>query len=315
MTKNFSGEAKLPVVLASTAEPIETDFSTKAQTLNVPVQAIRVLGSKGSKKYDAEYLKRLRDSLEAVGQAQPLPAAAVVQLDGGEQYFEVQPSHLFAALEDAELTHVDVIIDVGAEPNDRLREIVRRLWVGNETVLDTAELVRECVTIFADEAGQFGHPGGVQPHERGISKTAAALGMSRQMVRRLKSIGDLTPAAKDAAKATAVDDNQGILLEAAKKPTGEDEVAEVERAARRRKERRHAKFWRTDFGPREQPQPDKSRDKLSDSERAVLFDALNAWRRSNCPQILRGASPALIKQFIIEAFAKDDTDPGSEAAP
>ena len=89
-------------------------------------------------------------------------------------------------------------------------------------------------------AGKLRQPGGRQPHDKGLSKTAKQLGSREKRFVVPKKIAGLSPKAKKAAKEAGLDNNQAALLKAAKKstPKGQTktlhELAKNKRASRGR---------------------------------------------------------------------------------
>ena len=77
------------------------------------------------------------------------------------------------------------------------------------------------------KGAQVAQPGGRQPHDKGLSKTAKQLGISREEVRRSKKIAGISPKAKTAAKNVGLDDNQAALLKAAKESTPKGQIKTV----------------------------------------------------------------------------------------
>ena len=66
---------------------------------------------------------------------------------------------------------------------------------------------------------------------------AKALGTSREAVRRSRMIASLSPKAKTAAKAAGLDNNQAVLLKAAKESTPEAQAKKVHELAKRKRVR------------------------------------------------------------------------------
>lgn len=79
---------------------------------------------------------------------------------------------------------------------------------------------------LAPKLSKRGREGAGRP-ESGIRAAARELNMPRDSVRRAVSIASLSPEAKAAARETGVDTNQSALLSAARKPTADEQVAEV----------------------------------------------------------------------------------------
>ena len=83
------------------------------------------------------------------------------------------------------------------------------------------------------------HVSGGRGHQGGISRVARDLRMSRDDVRRSLKVDGLSPEAKEAAADLGLDNNRRALLEAARQPTSETQVAEIERIAVRKAEPRY----------------------------------------------------------------------------
>ena len=78
------------------------------------------------------------------------------------------------------------------------------------------------------KGGQGAHPGGQQPHDRGISQASRTLGFTREEVRRSKAIAGISPEAKAKAKDHGLDKNQAALLEIATKDAADGQLAKIE---------------------------------------------------------------------------------------
>ncbi|UWL59247.1 hypothetical protein NIK97_06745 [Brucella pseudintermedia] len=94
------------------------------------------------------------------------------------------------------------------------------------TALERAELQARWVEITAKDK-----PGELRPvskggrgNKGGLSKASTDLGLPRSTLQQSVRIASLSPAAKEAAKASGLDDNQSALLKAAKKKTPAEQV-------------------------------------------------------------------------------------------
>jgi ParB-like chromosome segregation protein Spo0J len=132
------------------------------------------------------------------------------------------------------LGHYDVsCIVTSASPTDRrLWEISENLHRSELNVQERAAHIAEWVRLTA-KGGQLAHPGGAQPHSKGISAAARDLGVDRAEVRRAVKIDSMTPEAKDAAIDADLADNQSALLRIAAVPA-EQQVEEVQRISNQR---------------------------------------------------------------------------------
>jgi hypothetical protein len=71
-------------------------------------------------------------------------------------------------------------------------------------------------------------PGGRQPTDKGVRRTARELGMTRDAVSRSLKVAALSPEAKAKARAAGLANNQTALLKAAKHKEPEAQVAALE---------------------------------------------------------------------------------------
>jgi ParB family chromosome partitioning protein len=109
----------------------------------------------------------------------------------------------------------------------------RRIWHNTEnieraelTVLERAEAVAQRAKDVAEKAAQSAQRGGRQPHDKGVSKAAKVLGVSRDSVRRSKKIAAISPEAKAAAVKAGLD-NEKALLKVANEKTQKDQIRKV----------------------------------------------------------------------------------------
>jgi ParB-like nuclease domain len=126
-------------------------------------------------------------------------------------------------------------------------DIQARLWVIDEnlkraelTVLERAELHKERAELVRQKTkvGHVAQPGGQQPADKGISKVARDLGLTREEARRLSTIANVSMEAKAIARDLGLGDNQAALLKIAKETTPEAQVAKVRELAERKGEPR-----------------------------------------------------------------------------
>ena len=94
-----------------------------------------------------------------------------------------------------------------------------------------AELIE---LVQADEGGQLAHPRGDQPHDRGVSRAAKALGFSRREVRRSLQIANITVEAKAKAIEVGFDKNQSVLLTIAEEEGAEAQLGKIDEMTKAR---------------------------------------------------------------------------------
>ncbi|HEV3160092.1 MAG TPA: ParB/RepB/Spo0J family partition protein [Xanthobacteraceae bacterium] len=129
----------------------------------------------------------------------------------------------------------------GNKTDARLWQIMENLYRDELTVLERAEHVEELRLLIRikSEEGQVAPPGGRQPKEFGLKKTARALGLKREEVRRSKAIAGLSPRVKAKVRALGLDDNQRALLEIATQPTPKAQLRALKDIVKRRRAARN----------------------------------------------------------------------------
>ena len=80
--------------------------------------------------------------------------------------------------------------------------------------------------------------GGRQPKDKGFSRTAKKLGITRETVRRSEAIAKIAPKAKTAAKKGGLDRNQAALLNVAKEDSEDAQVTKVKKLVKKAKTKR-----------------------------------------------------------------------------
>ena len=110
-------------------------------------------------------------------------------------------------------------------------EIVENLYRAELSALERAEHIDELRLLIQQKAkgGQDAPPGGRQPEDAGIKKTARALGFTKEQIRRAKKIAGISEEARAEAKRLGLDDNQRALLEIAKLPTATAQLLAAKR--------------------------------------------------------------------------------------
>jgi ParB/RepB/Spo0J family partition protein len=115
----------------------------------------------------------------------------------------------------------------------------RRIWHNAENldraelaVLESAEARNATGERCEKKAAQTAQRGGRQPHDKGNSKAAKAIGVSRDNVRRSKEIAAISPKAKAAAVEAGMADNETALLKVAKETEPNAQVRVVHELAK-----------------------------------------------------------------------------------
>ena len=184
----------------------------------IKLRQIKIRGERRS--VDAAVVKALAELILTIGQQVPITVAR----KKGE-WVLVAGLHRIEAVKTLGWSTIKAVQLGGSRVN-------RKLWEGSEnlhraelTVLERAECLDRWRRLARKKSkdAQVAHPGGRQPSDRGISRTAKELGFSRDEVRRAKAIAGISDEVKAAAKKVGLHDNQSALLAVATGTTPEEQ--------------------------------------------------------------------------------------------
>ena len=203
-------------------------------TMYVPIDQITI-NTKGRRRIDERLLKVIAASMGEVGQLVPITLWVAREMN-----FLVSGLHRLEAAKLLGWKHVYADVIVETREQARKHQLYENLARADLRVLDKAEYVVELRGLLIAEAkvAQVEQPGGTQPAEKYVSKTAKRLGLSKDTVRRFVLIASLTASAKEAARDLLLDDNQSVLLLAAHEADEIEQVRVLKDAARRAAVRR-----------------------------------------------------------------------------
>jgi Bifunctional DNA primase/polymerase, N-terminal len=176
----------------------------------------------GNDPCDPEEVKRRAASISETGARMP-PA---VRLDGSFRddlplYAVLTDRCQIEALKSLGASHVECIVVDADEGGAVLWRLAELFHQPRKTVLERAELAKQCVEIVRQKVGQSARPrGGRQPTDKGLGTAERILGVSRRDLGRLLKIAGIQPKAKEEARRAGLDDNQNALLEIAGGPVG-----------------------------------------------------------------------------------------------
>jgi ParB family chromosome partitioning protein len=204
---------------------------------NFRIADIRVLGK--HRPLVKDKIRALADSIKTIGLNTP---PTVRKSKKGP--ILVTGQHRLKAAKLLGWSHIDCFVMRGDKIDRQLWRIAENLHRGDLTKLQRAEYVKKWDELIKKRAkgGQAAQLGGRQPHDKGLSKTANQLRISREAVRRSKKIAGISPKAKKAAKAAGLSNNQAALLKVAKEstPWGQTKkVKELKELANRKHASRH----------------------------------------------------------------------------
>ena len=197
---------------------------------NIYVTGVNIVGKR--RPLSETKVRFLATSMREIGQQTPITVRMVKK-----KVVLVAGLHRLAA---AKLLGWDTIrcsYMVGDKIDARMWEISENLHRADLRVLDRAESIEEWRTLILEKAkgGQVLPPGGRQPKDAGIKKTAKELGLTREEIRRSKTIAGISPKAKEAARKYKLDNSQRALLEIARQPTPSAQLKAIEEIVERKR--------------------------------------------------------------------------------
>ncbi|MFZ0603049.1 MAG: ParB N-terminal domain-containing protein [Roseiarcus sp.] len=205
-----------------------TTISRSSKGLTLRLSQIEIPST--ARPYNATAVVELSRSIAAIGLQS---APTVIEREG--RFVLVAGRHRIEALK---MLHVDSVLVRLVDFDDveaRMWTISENLFRAELTVGQRAEQVAEYAKLAAEKRDiQFGQlaqnesrreDGRGHRHEGGDSLAARDLGITREEVRRAKTIAALPDQTKQAARDAGLDDNQSALLRAARAPTPEAQIA------------------------------------------------------------------------------------------
>lgn len=216
----------------------------------IPLKAIR-LGER--RPINKNKLDVIKESIKKIGLKTP-PTVRPVE-DG--KFKLVAGHHRIEALKELERKRVRCFV-IEEKSEASLWMIAENLHRAELRPQDEAKLLKEWERLLRKQskAVRGAQPGGHQPHDRGISKTAKSLGTTREKVRRMRTIGNISKEASAAAEEAGLGLNKEALIEigTAKTPKAQlEKVRELtkSKAARPRRgalrEQKQVKRLKTEF--------------------------------------------------------------------
>jgi ParB family transcriptional regulator, chromosome partitioning protein len=295
---------------------------------DVLVEDVQITGKR--RELHPKRVKTLATSISMVGLRTPITVRRIEkERDGGSTTVLalVAGGYRLEAFKTLGLKRIPAFVIQGYNRDARILQLIENLYRADLTALQHAEdLAKLIKLVHGDEGGQVAHPGGKQPHDRGVSRAAKALGFSRRDVRRSLQIAKITPEAKSKAVEVGFDKKQSKLLTIANENGAEAQLAKIDEMkkartsasktskrskteAKKKSPNKAAKAWDQDnSGPRIVPEPDEESDweqQDSDDQSDVddgeddeqLFSALKAaWDT---------ASQSVRKRFIKRVLRLD----------
>jgi ParB family transcriptional regulator, chromosome partitioning protein len=201
------------------------DRMTGANPSSIKVVRVRIADiaiPEKCRSINEKALEALAHSMNQIGLRTPISVRVI-----NEGFRLVAGRHRLEAARKLGWKRIDAIVMRDDKLDRQIWHNAENLDRADLTVLERAEAVAQRAKDEAKKAAQDAHPGGRQPLDKGVSKAAKAIGVSRDNVRRSKTIAAISSAAKEAAKDAGLTDNEAALLKVAREQTPEAQVRKV----------------------------------------------------------------------------------------
>lgn len=260
----------------------------------------RIVIGKDHRSHDAAAINDMAVSIREVGVITPVIVThAGKNEDGKSQYDCISGGLRIHGAKEVGYTEISAIVLKGNEDHIQLCGIAADLFRDDLTVLQQAEFLKDWLAITHKKGWRSAKPGGLQPHDKGLSKAAKALKLSRRMAGRLETIGDLSAEMKEAIKAAKLDNSQKSMLAIAKEGTEEKQLKKVNELRRRKDAKKEGSERKKSGSPSLVPE-ESSNDDLNDADFEKLKTAwdkspefVTAWQDAPLP-----ARERFIKQIL-----------------
>ena len=201
------------------------DHKTSAKPSSIEVVSVRVADVEvpdNCRSIRQDAVDDLAASMEQIGLRTPISVR-----NSKNEIKLVAGRHRLEAAKKLGWKRIDAIVMHDDKLDRRIWHHAENLDRADLTALERAEAVTQRAKDVAKKAAQDAHPGGRQPHDKGVSKAAKAIGVSRDNIRRSRAIAGISSAAKEAASDAGLNDNEAALLKIAKEPTPDAQVLKV----------------------------------------------------------------------------------------
>ena len=217
---------KVPAVAKSS----DDKSTTTLKIVKFRVADVQVVGE--HRPLVQKKVQSIAKSMKAIGQKTPITVHMSKKgpgLDAGH--------HRLAAAKSLGWETIDCFVTTDDMIGRKLWTIAENLHRAGLTKQQRAEQVAKWDKLIKerDKDAQVKHPGGRQPHDKGVSKTAKDLGISRDEVRRSKKIASISRKGKKAIKSAGLDNNQDAMVAIANETTPEKQVKKARAIAKKQK--------------------------------------------------------------------------------
>jgi ParB family chromosome partitioning protein len=184
----------------------------KTKIHKIRIKDIKVFG--GRRSVQSDKVRLIADSMNKIGLKTPI---TVKKCKTGVRL--VAGLHRLEAAKLLGWKEIDAVQMSGSKTDAGLWEDSENLHRAELTVLERSDRIENWRKKTWKKASQVAGPGGRQPKDAGITKTAQKLGFSVDEVSRAKKISRISPKVKAKVNKLGLGDNQAALLAIAKTPT------------------------------------------------------------------------------------------------
>jgi ParB family chromosome partitioning protein len=207
------------------------ELEMKPRLDKIRVKKIRIRGK--HRPLVSKQVKVIADSMSKIGLNTPI---TVRETSKGPVLITGQ--HRLAAAKSLGWRRIDCVVMKGDKIERQLWALAENLHRAELDRLQRAESVKKWQKLIRRRDGSRGvQSGGRQPRDKGISRTAKGLGITRDEVRRSTKIVGISPEARRAAKDAGLADNEKALLEVAREPKSL-QVAKVDQLSKRKRKKK-----------------------------------------------------------------------------
>ena len=196
---------------------------------NVRVKDVQIIDKR--RELDPKKVEALAASILMVGLRTPITVKRLEEECDGVSITVlafVAGGYRLEAFKSLQRSRIPAFVIEGDQNDARILQLTENLYRTDLTALQHAEDLAALVELVqTDKGGQVAHPGGKQPHDRGINRAAKKLGFSPRKVRRSINIANITVEAKAKAIEVGFDKKQSRLLVIAKEEGVEAQLAKI----------------------------------------------------------------------------------------
>ena len=198
-----------------------------ARIEKIAIKDIKVFG--GRRSVQSDKVRLIANSMSKIGLKTPI---TVKKCKTGVRL--VTGLHRLEAAKLLGWKKIDAVQMSGSKTDAGLWEDSENLHRAELTALEHAERIESWRKATRKKAAQVAGPGGRQPKDAGITKTAKKFGFSRDEVSRAKKIANIAPNVKAKVNKLGLGDNQAALLAIAKAPTPKAQRAKLKAIVKRK---------------------------------------------------------------------------------